>query len=79
MYLSAIETLICGKEMSFIGSTSFSFAQNTIHNFRNTHGTHSGIVCDKCHHKNMNEASTGQYGSTNATKVVEGGNVLNQQ
>ena len=27
--LSAIETLICCREMSLIGSTSFGFAQNT--------------------------------------------------
>ena len=36
IYLSATETLICRKEMSLIGSTSFSFAQNTIHDFQNT-------------------------------------------
>ena len=36
VYLSAIETLICGREMSLIGSTSFGFAQNTIHDFHNT-------------------------------------------
>ena len=35
-YLSAIETLICRKEMSLLGSTSFGFAQNTIHDFQNT-------------------------------------------
>ena len=28
IYLSAIETLICRREMSLIGSTSFGFAQN---------------------------------------------------
>ena len=33
IYLSVIETLI---EMSLIGSTSFDFAQNTIHDFQNT-------------------------------------------
>ena len=36
IYLSAIETLICQREMSLIGSTSFDFAQNTIHDFQNT-------------------------------------------
>ena len=36
IYLSAIETLVCDREMSLIGSTSFSFAQNMIHNFQNT-------------------------------------------
>ena len=35
-YLSAIETLICPREMSLIGSSSFDFAQNTIHYFQNT-------------------------------------------
>ena len=35
IYLSAIETLICRREMSLTGSTSFAFAQNTIHNFQN--------------------------------------------
>ena len=36
IYLSAFETLICRREMSLIGSTSFGFAQNTIHDFQNT-------------------------------------------
>ena len=36
IYLSAIETLICRTETSLIGSTSFGFAQNTIHDFQNT-------------------------------------------
>ena len=36
IYLSAIETLLCRREMSLIGSTSFGFAQNTIHDFQNT-------------------------------------------
>ena len=36
IYLSAIETLICRREMSFIASTSFGFAQNTITDFQNT-------------------------------------------
>ena len=35
-YLSAIETLICRREMCLLGSTSFGFAQNTIHAFQNT-------------------------------------------
>ena len=35
IYLSPIETLVCGREMSLIGSTSFGFAQNTIHDFQN--------------------------------------------
>ena len=34
--LRAIETLVCRREMSLIGSTSFDFAQNTIHDFQNT-------------------------------------------
>ena len=41
IYLSAIETLICRRETSLIGSTSFGFSQNTIHDFRNT-------VFEKC-------------------------------
>ena len=36
IYLSVIETLICRREMSLIGSTSVGFAQNTIHDFQNT-------------------------------------------
>ena len=36
IYLSAMERLICRREMSLIGSTSFGFAQNTIHDFQNT-------------------------------------------
>ena len=39
IYLGAIETLVCRKEMSLTGSTSFGFAQNTIdrlHDFQNT-------------------------------------------
>ena len=36
LYLSAIETLVCRREMSLIGITSFGFAQNTIHDFQNT-------------------------------------------
>ena len=35
-YVSAIETLACRREMSLTGSTSFGFAQNTIHYFQNT-------------------------------------------
>ena len=34
--LSAIERLIWRREMSLIGSTSFGFAQNTMHDFQNT-------------------------------------------
>ena len=36
IYLSDIQTLICHREMSLIGSTSFGFAQNAIHDFQNT-------------------------------------------
>ena len=36
VYLNAIERFICRREMSLIGSTSFDFAQNTIHDFQNT-------------------------------------------
>ena len=36
IYLRAIERLICRREMSLIGSTSFSFAQNMMHDFQNT-------------------------------------------
>ena len=36
IYLSAIETLICCREMSLTGSTSVGFAQNTLHDFQNT-------------------------------------------
>ena len=35
VYLCAIETLICLTEMNLIGSTSFCFAQNMIHDFQN--------------------------------------------
>ena len=35
-YLSAIETLICHRKMSLIGSPSFSFAQKTIRDFQIT-------------------------------------------
>ena len=35
-YLSAIETFICRREISLIGSTSFGFAQNALHDFLNT-------------------------------------------
>ena len=35
-YLSAIGRLICRREMSLIGSASFCFAQNTMHDFQNT-------------------------------------------
>ena len=36
IYFSATEKLICRREMSLIGSTSFGFAQNTMHDFQNT-------------------------------------------
>ena len=36
IYLSAIERLICRRNMSLIGSTFFGFAQNTMHDFQNT-------------------------------------------
>ena len=36
IYLSAMEKLICRREMSLIGSTSFGLAQNMIHDFQNT-------------------------------------------
>ena len=51
IYLSAIETLICRREMSLKGSTSFGFAQNTIHDLKILYRTHCGIVFDKCHKK----------------------------
>ena len=35
--------------MSLIGSSSFGFAQNTIHEFQNTVLNSSGIVFDTCH------------------------------
>ena len=34
--LIATETLICRREISLAGSTSFDFAQHTIHDFQNT-------------------------------------------
>ena len=36
IYLSAVETLVCRREISLIGYSSFGFAQNTIHDFQNT-------------------------------------------
>ena len=36
IYFSVIERLICRREMNLIGSTSFGFAQNMIHDFQNT-------------------------------------------
>ena len=50
MYLSAIGKLVCRREISLIGCTSFGFAQNTIHDFQNTvlNSLSSGIVFDKC-------------------------------
>ena len=64
IYLSAIETLICHREMSLIGSTSFGFAQNTIDT--RPHCTHSGIVFDKCHKNDKFTSSTAilDYGCT---------------
>ena len=34
--VNTIETVICSREINLIGSTSFGFAQNTIHDFENT-------------------------------------------
>ena len=34
LYLIAIETLVCCREMSLIRSTSFGFALNMIHDFQ---------------------------------------------
>ena len=36
IYLNAIETPICRRETSLIGSASFGFARNTTHDFQNT-------------------------------------------
>ena len=36
IYFSAIDRLIRHREMNLIGSTSFGFAQNTMHDFQNT-------------------------------------------
>ena len=36
IYLSAIQRLICRREMSVIGSTFLGFAQITTHDFQNT-------------------------------------------
>ena len=36
IYFRATKRLICRREMSLIGSTSFSFAQNTTHDFQNS-------------------------------------------
>ena len=36
IYFSAIKTLTSRGEMSLMASTSFGFAQNTIHDFQNT-------------------------------------------
>ena len=43
-YLSVIETPVCCTEMSLIGSTSFGFAQNMIHDFY-------GICRRQCHYE----------------------------
>ena len=50
IYLNAIETLICRKKISLIGSTSFGFAQNKIYDFQIPYWTHSrsSIVFNKC-------------------------------
>ena len=36
IYLSAIQTFVCRREMSLIGSTSLGFAQNAIRDFQST-------------------------------------------
>ena len=36
IYLSDIETLVCLREMTLTGFTSFGFAQNMIHDFQST-------------------------------------------
>ena len=36
IHLSVLEILICRRELSLIRSTSFGFAQKTIHDFQNT-------------------------------------------
>ena len=41
--MSAIKTLICRREMNLTGPTTFGFAQNTIHDFRNT------LLNSECH------------------------------
>ena len=46
IYLSDIETLVCSGEIEFNWVTSFSFTQNTLHDFRNT-----VLNFDKCHKK----------------------------
>ena len=52
IYLSAIERLICRKEMILTGSNFFGFAENTTHDFQNTVlNSFSGIVFDICHKK----------------------------
>ena len=52
IYLSATETLtcICRREMSLMGSISFSFPQNPIHDFQNTI-----LNSDKCHNKTVKQ------------------------
>ena len=52
IYFSSTDTLICRREMSLIGSTSFGFAQNTIHVFQNTVLNSFGSVYGKCHKNN---------------------------
>ena len=64
MYLSAIERLICRREIGLIGSTSFGFAQNTIHDFQN----HSGIVFDK-YHENVDHSKLKAFVDDNFNMV----------
>ena len=42
------------EKLGLIGSTSFGFAQNTLHDFRNIILNYSGIAFDKFHKKNYN-------------------------
>ena len=49
-YMSTIEALICRREMSLIRSTSFGFAQNTIHDFSKYRiELIVALSYDKCH------------------------------
>ena len=41
--MNNIETCICQREMSLLGSTSFGFAQNTIHGFLTLSRTSPGF------------------------------------
>ena len=49
-YLSAIKILICRREMSLIGSTSYDFAQNMIHDLSN-YGIEVIVALSECHKK----------------------------